>query len=134
MTDSGGDAEADRYQHLRDQASEKSERAHAAVERALIALEARGKAINFETVAEAAGVSKGYLYANATFRKKIADKRKPPPPPVPPSRSAQAARSVGQQTKLDASTREIKRLRAENAQLRSENERLRGDLAAARRL
>lgn len=106
----------------------------ASARRAIMALEARGAAVNFQSVAAEAGVSTGYLYANLDLRQAIADRRRTAPPAsVKSSRSAQDGQDAGNATKLAAVQGEIRRLRAENAQLRAENERLRGDLMEQRR-
>lgn len=123
----------DPHANLRRAAENKSARAMAAARRAIIALEARGAAINFKSVADEAGVSSGYLYGNPDLREAIASRRKTTPPaPVRPSRSSRESQDAGNATKVAALTSEVRRLRAENAQLRAENERLRGDLMERR--
>lgn len=126
MTDS------DPAQRLREAASRKSSEARARVMRALVAMQARGQTINFNTVAAEANVSKGYLYKQDDLRQRIAAAR-PTPPQVLPPRAAQSERETTAEQKLRLASEAIQRLKAEVADLRNENARLRGDLVALRR-
>lgn len=122
----------DRAERLREAASRKSADARARVMRALVAMQARGQTINFNTVAVEAKVSKGYLYKQNDLRQRIAAAR-PTPASVVSARAAQSEREATAEQKLRLASDAIQRLKAENAELRKENARLRGDIVALRR-
>lgn len=120
-----------RIQQLREASARKSADATAKAKRAIIALESKGRPINFRTVATAAGVSKDFLYATPDLRRTIIDKRRPVRALV--NLPAATTRSGSDQVKLQVATDALRRMRAENATLRAENARLRGDNQALRR-
>ena len=124
-----------RITQLRHAARRKHDAAVAKAKRAIVALENRGLAVNFTSVASTAGVSKDFLYKNEALRSAIMGKRRAPtggpsrsqsPSPSPSPTSSDAV-------KLRVATDALKRLRAENDSLRAENARLRGDLHELRR-
>lgn len=120
-----------RIAQLRDAAARKREDATAKANRAIIALENRGRAINFTTVAAEAEVSKDFLYKTEALRSTIMAKRGPSNGGTPRSRTSSPNSSDA--VKLKVATDALKRLRAENDALRAENARLRGDLYDLRR-
>lgn len=119
-----------RIAQLRTAAQRKHEEALARANRAIVALENRGRAINFTTVANEAGVSRDFLYKNAALRRAIALKRGVVRAVV--SQPMQAS-SGSAAVKLHVATDALRRLREENTKLRTENARLHGDLRALRR-
>lgn len=118
---------------LRAAAQAKQADALARARRAIVALESRGRTINFNTVAEEAGVSKGYLYKQPDLRRAIAERRTAPPGPAAASARSSERSEASAVHKLAIATDALKRLRAEVQALREENARLRGDLAQERR-
>ena len=121
----------DRIARLRAAAKRKSEDAAARAHRAILLLETRREAINFNTVAAQAAVSKDFLYSNTQLRSLIMKKRPGRPGPVVPA--AERASEASALVKLAVATEALQRVRQENAQLRHENAALRGELLAARR-
>ncbi len=120
-----------RVTQLRRASRRKHDDAIAKAKRAIVALENRGLAINFTSVASTAGVSKDFLYKNEALRSTIIGKRRAST--GVPSRSESPSPSSSDAVKLRVATDALKRLRAENDSLRAENARLRGDLHELRR-
>lgn len=121
----------DRVARLRAAAQRKSEDAAARANRAVITLENRGQAVNFNTVAAEAGVSKDFLYSNTQLRSLITEKR--PGRPAAATPAAQQTSEASALVKLAVATEALRRIRQEAAQLRQENAALRGELLATRR-
>lgn len=121
----------ERVTRLRAAAQRKSQDAAARAHRAIITLESRRQAVNFNTVAAAGGVSKDFLYSNPQLRSLIMEKRafRPSPNVSAGQRASEASALV----KLAVATEALNRVRQENAQLRLENAALRGELLATRR-
>lgn len=115
-----------RIAQLRGAALRKHEDASAKANRAIIALENRGRVVNFTTVAAEAGVSRDFLYKNDALRSAIMDKRRASI--GSPARSRSPSPASSDAVKLRVATDALRRLRAENDALRAENARLRGDL------
>lgn len=96
-------------------------------------LDQAGAAINFRAVAEAASVSRAWLYREPTLRAEIQRLRRGraggDTAVVTPS--AQRASSESQQRRLEAILEEIARLKEENRQLRDQVARLHGERRAA---
>lgn len=92
-----------------------------------------GKAINFNTVASEAGVSKDFLYSHPDIRRQIIDLRRPLAPALVPTAAAARSHDKSAQAKLAVATIAIQKLRAENERLREENAQLQGDLQARKR-
>ncbi len=120
-----------RIARLRAAAQRKSEDAVARAHRAILALETRRQAVNFNTVAAEAAVSKDFLYSNTQLRSLIMQKR--PGRSGPGGPTAERASEASALVKLAVVTEALQRSRQENAQLRHENAVLRGELLAARR-
>lgn len=99
--------------------------------RAIITLENRCQAVNFNTVAAEARVSKDFLHSSPCLRSLIMEKRSGGHAPnvLGGQRTSEASALV----KLAVATEALNRVREENAQLRLENAALRGELLAARR-
>jgi hypothetical protein len=121
----------DRIARLRDAAQRKSQDAAARAHRAIITLENRRQAVNFNTVAAEAAVSKDFLYNNAQLRTLIMQKRSGRPDPGVPA--AQRTSEASALVKLAVATEALHRIRKENSQLRQENSILRGEILTARR-
>jgi hypothetical protein len=122
----------ERVARLRAAAQRKSQDAAARAHRAIITLESRHQAVNFNTVAAGGGVSKDFLYSNPQLRSLIIEKRRGAPSPGAPGgqRTSEASALI----KLAVATKALNRVRQENAQLRLENAALRGELLATRRI
>jgi hypothetical protein len=89
-----------------------------AAHRAIEQLQRQGQAVSFSTVAQSAGVSRGWLYRQDQIRDLISRQRalKPPAARV----TAQRATADSLRQRLDAARAEITRLRAENRTLRDQ--------------
>ncbi|GCB52974.1 DUF6262 family protein [Streptomyces sp. NL15-2K] len=116
---------ADNSQHIVDAARRRSEYTRAKAVQALRTLDAAGEPVTFETVANQAGVSRSWLYAQPDLRAEVerlrAAHHRGPVSPVP-----------ARQRTSDASL--LRRLEAANTrvrQLTEENRRLRDQLAGA---
>lgn len=123
----------DRIDHLRAAAARKSDDAQARARRALVALENRGAPINFNSVADEAKVSKGFLYSNPDIRQLITERRRQPPRRLEPETQTARSSEASAVVKLAVATDVIRQQRAEIEQLRNENATLRGDLLAEQR-
>ncbi|MEN3226047.1 MULTISPECIES: DUF6262 family protein [Mycobacteriaceae] len=119
-----------RVDRLRAAAARKSADAKARARRALVSLANRGAPINFNTVANEASVSKGYLYGDPDLRHEITERRRQPPRLLEPGPRSARSKAASAEVKLAVATDVIRQLRAENEQLRGENATLRGDLLA----
>jgi DNA anti-recombination protein RmuC len=95
---------------------------------ALRALDRAGEPITFHSVANAASVSRAWLYRQPALRAEIDELRqiqqRSPASALP---LAQRASAESLQRRLEASTDEIRRLHEENARLRDQNARLLGE-------
>jgi hypothetical protein len=112
----------------RTRTSEATARAH----RAITALQARGAAVNFNTVAREGSVSKDFLYGSQDLAARIRELRSTRMPIIdipraqrPSEDSARVQLTVLRESNAD--------LRAENDQLRRENAALRGEIMRLRR-
>ena len=88
--------------------------AHHAIEQ----LQRQGRPVTFSTVAQSAGVSRGWLYRQDQIRDLISQQRALKPPATPLTTQRATADSLRQ--RLDAARAEITRLRAENHSLREQ--------------
>ena len=88
--------------------------AHHAIEQ----LQRRGRPVTFSTVAQSAGVSRGWLYRQDQIRDLISQQRALKPPATRLTAHRATADSLRQ--RLDAARAEITRLRAENHSLREQ--------------
>jgi len=88
------------------------------VRRALAGLRARGEPISFPAVARAAGVSRGYLYANSALKLEITAARGEDPNGA--GRERRSASEESLQARVRALLEENRRLRAELQDMRAE--------------
>jgi len=86
-----------------------------AAHRAIEQLQRQGQAVSFSTVAQSAGVSRGWLYRQDQIRRQRALQ-----PPAARKVTAQRATADSLRQRLDAAHAEITRLRAENRSLREQ--------------
>jgi Family of unknown function (DUF6262) len=89
--------------------------AHHAIEQ----LQRQGRAVTFSTVAQSAGVSRGWLYRQDQIRALISRQRALEPPAARRV-TAQRATADSLRQRLDAARAEITRLQAENRALRDQ--------------
>jgi hypothetical protein len=114
---------ADNSRFLRHAAEQRraqtAQRAAAAIRR----LDAAGQPVTFTAVAEAAGVSRSWLYRDSTTRAEVQRLRhaRPPAAPSPP---------IGQRGNIDSWRHRYQTLLEANRQLAEDNQRLRGQVAA----
>jgi hypothetical protein len=102
-------------------------------ENALRRLDRAGAPITFQAVAEAASVSRAWLYRAPVLRaeiERLRDGSRRASTLSPPS--AQRASSESLQRRLEAGAEEIARLKEENSRLREQVSRLHGERRAAR--
>jgi len=125
----------DRISRLKQAASQKSEDAYTRSAQAITRLLTAGRQINFSTVAEAASVSRPYLYGHEALRQRILDLRKTPPGPSVGAASVRQNRASDDsiRVKLEVVKTALDELKAENAALRSENRRLVAEVLDLRR-
>jgi len=90
--------------------------AHHAIEQ----LQRQGQAVSFSTVAQSAGVSRGWLYRQDQIRDLISRQRALQPP---------ATRVTAQRATADSLRQRLDTARTENTRLRAENRSLRDQLA-----
>jgi hypothetical protein len=98
---------------------------------ALQRLDRSGGPVNFRSVADAAGVSRSWLYREPSLRSEIERLRRDGPGPQTP-RVALAQRASGESTqrRLEALLEDVARLKEENHQLREQVARLHGERRA----
>jgi predicted RNase H-like nuclease (RuvC/YqgF family) len=120
-------ARADNTQHLVHAARQRHEDALARATEALRRLERARQPITFRSVAEAAGVSRGWLYRAPGLRDAIAALRSARPTKTRTTPAAERASTTSLQRRLDALREEAANLREENARLRDRVERLYGE-------
>jgi len=89
-----------------------------AARHAIEQLQRQGQAVNFSTVAQSAGVSRGWLYRQDQIRDLISRQRALEPPAT--RVTAQRATADSLRQRLDAARAEITRLRTENRTLRDQ--------------
>ena len=89
-----------------------------AARHAIEQLQRQGKAVSFSTVAQSAGVSRGWLYRQDQIRDLISQQRALEPPAA--RVTAQRATADSLRQRLDTARAEITRLRAENRSLRDQ--------------
>lgn len=93
-------------------------------ERALSEMDACGSAVSFQAVAQRAGVSRQWLYTQATLRAEIEQLRDRAPAGTDGVPMRQRATEASLRQRLET-------LRAENQRLREENASLKAELAVA---
>jgi hypothetical protein len=111
-------------------AKQKASNTHAIVMSAIDRLVARNQAINFNVVAKEAGTSKSYLYNEPGLKKRIEllrNEQGGPRPRLAPGASQDRSRTdKGKDMLIEAKTRRIRELEAENKELKDEVARWRG--------
>ena len=124
---------ADNTAFLLGSARARREAALARAEEALRRLDRDGSSITFAAVADAASVSRSWLYREERLRTEIERLRSGTRGPTGVTRapSTQRASSESQQRRLEAATEEISRLRQENRQLHDQLARALGERRAA---
>ena len=91
-----------------------------AARHAIQELQRHGQPVNFSTVAQSAGVSRGWLYRQDQIRDLISRQRALQPP---------AGRATAQRATADSLRQRLDAARAENTRLRAENRSLRDQIA-----
>ena len=91
-----------------------------AARHAIQELQRQGQPVNFSTVAQSAGVSRGWLYRQDQIRDLISQQA-----PKPPA----ARRATAHRATADSLRQRLEAARAENTRLRAENRSLRDQLA-----
>ena len=86
------------------------------------------KKINFNSVAQEAGVSKTYLYTRLRLRERIEKLRQDQQAATPKGRVKREMRDAGKDVLIAAKNKRINQLVEENKRLKAELERLRGKL------
>ena len=112
-------ARADNSAFLAQANARRHQAALSAARHAIEQLQRQGQAVNFSTVAQSAGVSRGWLYRQDQIRDLISRQQELKPPA---SRwvATQRATADSLRQRLDAARAEITRLRTENRTLRDQ--------------
>lgn len=122
---------ADNSRYLLAAAQQRHDDAHQRAQEAIRAAAARGEAITATALANRAGVSRAFLYANPDLIEAIRELRSVNPgqrPQATPGR--QIASEASLQRRLEALTQRKKELRSENQDLRQRLEIVHGQLRA----
>lgn len=114
----------ERVDRLTASAKSRTAEATARAQRAITALQSRGAAINFNTVAREGGVSKDFLYGSPDLSARIRSLRNAKTPVADVPRAERPSE--------DSARVQLTVLRESNAGLRAENEELRRENAALR--
>ena len=114
-------ARADNSSFLAQANARRHQAALSAARHAIEQLQRQGRAVSFSTVAESAGVSRGWLYRQDQIRDLISRQRALNPPA--------ARRLTAQRATADSLRQRLDAARAENTRLRAENRSLRDQLA-----
>ena len=112
-------ARADNSSFLAQANARRHQAALSAARHAIEQLQRQGRAVSFSTVAESAGVSRGWLYRQDQIRDLISRQRALNPPAAR-RLTAQRATADSLRQRLNAARAEITRLRAENRSLREQ--------------
>ena len=111
---------ADNSSYLAQANARRHQAALSAAHHAIQELQRQGQAVNFSTVAQSAGVSRGWLYRQDQIRDIIGRLRRLDPP---------AARITAQRASAESLRQRLDAARAENTRLRAENRTLRDQIA-----
>lgn len=111
---------ADNTQHIIAAARQRHELTRAKAIQALRTLDANGKPITFEAVAQAAAVSRSWLYAQPDVRAEIERLRATRRPPATPIPARQRSSDASLLRRLQAATQRIRQLTDENRTLREQ--------------
>jgi hypothetical protein len=112
-------ARADNSSFLTQANARRHQAALSAAHHAIHELQRQGQAVNFSTVAQSAGVSRGWLYRQDQIRDLIS-RQQVLKPPAGRRATAQRATADSLRQRLDAARAENTRLRAENRTLRDQ--------------
>ena len=112
-------ARADNSAFLAQANARRHQAALSAAHHAIQQLQRQGRAVSFSTVAQSAGVSRGWLYRQDQIRDLI-NHQQGLKPPAARRVTAQRATADSLRQRLDAARAEITRLRAENRSLREQ--------------
>ena len=110
----------DNSRFLTQAAARRRQAALAATNDAISRLDRDGHPVNFCAVAQAAGVSRAWLYRQPDLRDLITRLRTPQPRPPTVTPNAQRAGADSLRQRLDTTRAELTRLRAENTALRDQ--------------
>lgn len=113
-------AGTDNSRFLTQAAARRRQAALAAADAAIARLDRDGQPVNFCAVAQAAGVSRAWLYRQPDLRDLISRLRTLQPNSSTVTPSAQRAGSDSLRQRLDTTRAEVTRLRAENVALRDQ--------------
>jgi hypothetical protein len=114
-------ARADNSSFLAQANARRHQAALSAAHHAIQELQRQGQAVNFSTVAQSAGVSRGWLYRQDQIRDLISRQQALKPPA--------ARRATAQRATADSLRQRLDAARAENTRLRAENRTLRDQIA-----
>ncbi len=124
---------ADNSRHIIAAAKRRHEYTRAKAIQALRTLDTRGEPVTFQTVAQHAGVSRSWLYAQPDLRAEIdtlrATHRRLPASPLP---ARQWASDASLRRQLEAVRQRVRQLAEENRQLRDKLARALGEQRASR--
>ncbi len=124
---------ADNSRHIVEAARSRHEYTRAKAVQALREIDAAGTAVTFHAVANAAGVSRSWLYSQPDLRAEIEQLRtartRSPAQPLP---ARQRASDASLLRRLEAANERARSLTQENCDLRRQLARALGDLRAAR--
>jgi hypothetical protein len=112
-------ARADNSAFLAQANARRHQAALSAARHAIEQLQRQGQAVNFSTVAQSAGVSRGWLYRQDQIRDLIS-RQQALKPPASRRVATQRATADSLRQRLDTARAEITRLRAENRTLRDQ--------------
>jgi hypothetical protein len=112
-------ARADNSSFLAEANARRHQAALSAAHHAIEQLQRQGQAVTFSTVAESAGVSRGWLYRQDQIRDLISRQRALKPPAAR-RLTTQRATADSLRRRLDTARAEITRLRAENRSLQEQ--------------
>jgi chromosome segregation ATPase len=112
-------ARADNSSFLAEANYRRHQAALSAARHAIEQLQRQGQAVTFSTVAESAGVSRGWLYRQDQIRDLISRQRALKPPAAR-RLTTQRATADSLRRRLDAARAEVTRLRAENRSLQEQ--------------
>jgi len=110
---------ADNSSFLAQANARRHQAALSAAHRAIEQLQRQGRAVSFSSIAQSAGVSRGWLYRQDQIRDLIS-RQQALQPPAARRVTAQRATADSLRQRLDAARAEIARLRAENRTLRDQ--------------
>lgn len=111
---------ADNTHHLRQAAADRHDAATQRATTALAALNRTGGPVTFTSLAEAADVSRSWLYTQPALRDTITSLRTNTPRSSAKAPAAQRATTESLRQRLDATRNDVTRLRAENQTLRDQ--------------